>query len=65
MDHNRKAATAPPRESPHACKSQSLDDQQFEGRQRIAERLVQALLKAGFSFELSGDDHARSLKRKH
>ena len=34
-------------------------DQQFEERLRIAERIVQALREAGRSCELADDDHAQ------
>jgi hypothetical protein len=34
-----------------------------EERLRIAERVVQALLEAGFSSELGDDDHPREQKR--
>ena len=39
--------------------SQSLQDQQFEERLRIAEHLVRLLREARFSCELGEDDHAR------
>ena len=45
-------------------KSQSQQDQQFEERLRIAERLVQALREAGYSCELGDDGPARALKRE-
>ena len=43
--------------------SQSLQDQQFEERRRIAERLVQALREAGYCCDLSDSGSARTLKR--
>ena len=46
------------------AKSQSLQDQQFEERLRIAERLVQDLREAGYSCELGEDGPARAFKRK-
>jgi hypothetical protein len=44
-------------------KSQPQQDQQFEERLRIAERLVQALREAGYSCELADGELARALKR--
>ena len=46
-------------------KSQSQQDQLFEERLRIAERLVQALREAGYPCELSNDGRAPTLMRKH
>ena len=43
MRRNRDAAAAEQPKSPTVRESQSLQDQQFEERLRIAERLVQAL----------------------
>ena len=49
---------------PPVRESQSLHDQQFVERLRIAERLVQDLREAGYSCELGEDVHAGSFKRK-
>ena len=49
MRRNRKAVSAPPRKSPRDCKSQSLDDPQFDDRLRIAKQLVKVLREAGYS----------------
>jgi hypothetical protein len=62
MKCNRNAEIAQPPKPP--SKSQSQQDQQFEERQRIAERLVQALREAGYSCELGDDGPARALKRE-
>jgi len=44
--------------------SQSLQDQQFEERLRIAEHLVRVLREAGYSCEPSEDGIARALRRE-
>jgi hypothetical protein len=63
MGLSRKArAKQPPRA---VRKSQSQQDQEFEERQRIAERLVQALREAGCSCELADDGPMRALMREH
>ena len=64
MGRNRDAAAAQPPRSIKVRESQSLQDQQFEERLRIAERLVQALREAGYSCELGDDGPARALKRE-
>jgi hypothetical protein len=61
MGRGRKAGAKQRRNA--VRKSQSPQDQQFEERLRIAERLVQALREAGYSCELAEDGHARVLKR--
>jgi hypothetical protein len=61
----RKAATAPSCKSARGSKPQSLSDQQFEERRRIAKEIVQALREAGYSSEDFDDDHAQALKRQH
>jgi hypothetical protein len=46
-------------EPPQAVrKSRSQQDQEFEERRRIAERLVQDFREAGYSCELADDGHA-------
>jgi hypothetical protein len=60
--NKRDAAVAQQPKSPTVRKSQSLQDQQFEERQRFAERLVQDLREAGYSCELGEDGPARALK---
>ena len=60
-DHNAGALQPP--NSTTVQKSQSLQDQQFEERIRIAERIAQALREAGYSCVLSGDGYAGMLKR--
>jgi hypothetical protein len=65
MRCNQNAAAEQPTKSPTVRKSQSQQDQQFEERLRIAERLVQAFREAGYSCELGDDGHARALKREH
>jgi hypothetical protein len=55
-------AVEQPLQSPTVRQSQSLQDQQFEERRRIAERLVQALREAGYSCDLSDSDIARTSK---
>jgi hypothetical protein len=57
MTRNQNAGAAQPPKSPTVSKSQSLQDQQFEARLRIAECLIQALREAGCSCELD-DGHA-------
>jgi hypothetical protein len=59
MERKRTVGAVPP---PTDRKSQSLQDQQFKQRRRIAERLVQAFRNAGYSCEV-GDD--TRLKRKN
>ena len=62
MGRNRDSAAIQPPKLPTVRESQSLQDQQFEERLRIAERLVQDLREAGYSCELGEDDPARALK---
>jgi len=50
--------------SPTVYESQSPQEQQFEERLRIAERLLQALREAGYSCELAEDVHVRASVRK-
>ncbi|MGC2124060.1 MAG: hypothetical protein WA652_14515 [Xanthobacteraceae bacterium] len=57
---NRRAV--PP---PIDRESLSLQDQQFEQRRRIAERLIQALRQAGYSCGLADDAQARTLKNEN
>ena len=52
------------RPKPPTVGRSSLQDQQFEERLRIAERIVQALREAGYSCELADDDHAWALTRE-
>jgi hypothetical protein len=61
---NWNIGKAQPPKSPIVRKSQSLQDQQFEERLHIAERLVQALREAGYSCGLADDVHARALQRE-
>jgi hypothetical protein len=49
MGRNRKAWTTPLLKSLPPRKPQSSQDQQFEDRRRIAERVVQALCEAGYT----------------
>ena len=63
MQCNRDPAAAQPPKSPTVREFQSLQDQQFEERRRIAERLVQALREAAYSCEPADDGPARALKR--
>ena len=65
MGCNRDAAAVPPPKSPTVRESQSLQDQQFEERLRIAKRLVQALREAGYSCGLAEDVHAPAFKLKN
>ena len=65
MARGRNAGAAQPLKSPRVGKSQSLQDQQFEERLRIAERLVQALREAGYSCGLAEDIQARAFKLKN
>jgi len=60
MGYKRDAAAAE-QPLPTVRQSQSLPDQLFEERLRIAERLVQDLREAGYSCEL-GEGPARALK---
>ena len=61
MGRSRKAGT---KQSSQAFrKSQSKHDQEFDERQRIAERLVRALREAGYSCDLSDSGSARRLRR--
>jgi hypothetical protein len=60
MKHNRNAAAQSPKPET-VRKTQLQQDQQFEERLRIAERLVQALREAGYSCELGDDGPARAL----
>ena len=46
-------------------KSQSLQDQEFEERLRVAERLVRALREAGFSCEQPDGGHMRASEREN
>jgi hypothetical protein len=63
MTCKRNAGAAQSPKSPTVRETQSLQDQQFEERLRIAKHLVQALREAGFSCALGEDGHARALKR--
>ena len=63
MTCSRNAGTTQPPRSETLRKSQSLQDQQFEERRRIAERLAQALREAGYSCDLGENSDARTLKR--
>jgi hypothetical protein len=62
MERNRDSAGAQLPKLPTVRESQSLQDQQFEERLRLAERLVQDLREAGYSCELGEDGPARALK---
>jgi hypothetical protein len=62
MTRKRKGETGRQGKLPTARKSQSLQDQQFEERLRIAKRIGQALREAGYSCELGEDGPARALK---
>jgi len=62
MRRNRDAAAAEQPKSPTVRESQSLQDQQFEERLRISERLVQAFREAGYPCELGEIGPARALK---
>ena len=59
MRQYQDGAVAQSPKSPTVRESQSLQDQQFEERLRIAEHLVLLLREARFSCELGEDDHAR------
>ena len=63
MTCKRNAGAAQSPKSPTVRETQSLQDQQFEERLRIAERLVQLLRQAGYSCELPTDGPARMLRR--
>ena len=58
MRCNRDAAAVQPSTSPTVRESQSLQDQQFEERRRIAERVVQDLREARYSCGLAEDVRA-------
>ena len=62
MVYKRDVTAAVQPKSPTDSESQAQQDQQFEERLRIAERLVQALREAGYSCELAEDAHVRALK---
>ena len=62
MGHDRDSAAVQPPKSPTVRESQSLQDQQFEERLRIAEHIVRVLREAGYSSELGEDGPARALK---
>jgi hypothetical protein len=62
---NRNVGTAHPTKSPTVRKSQSLQDQHFEERRRIAERVLRDLREAGYFCGLVDDGYARALKREH
>jgi hypothetical protein len=62
MMGKRNAEAAQQPKSPTVRKSQSLQDQQFEERRRIAEHLVQALREAGYSCDLADSGEARTLR---
>jgi len=63
MRQYQDGAVAQSPKSSTVRESQSLQDQQFEERRRIAERLVQALREAGYCCDLSDSGSARTLKR--
>jgi hypothetical protein len=63
MRCNQNAGAAQ-RSKPPTVGRSSLQDQQFEERLRIAERIVQALREAGYYCELAYDNHTRALKRE-
>jgi hypothetical protein len=56
--------TAPLLASASPCERKASQDQQFEERRRIAERLVQDLREAGYSCELVGDGDDGLLKHQ-
>ena len=58
---SERLAPQPPK-PPTVGESQSLQDQQFEERLRIAERLVQALRETGYSSRLAEDIHVRAYR---
>ena len=58
MGRNRDTAPVQRPKLPTVGESQSQQDQQFEERLRIAERIVRALREAGYSCDLGEDDHA-------
>ena len=62
---DRNTGAVRPPKSPKVRKSQSLQDEKFEERLRMAEHIVQALREAGFSCELGDDGPARALKREN
>jgi hypothetical protein len=62
MGRNQDSAAVQPSKLPTVHEPQSQQDQQFEERLRIAERLVQDLREAGYSCELGEDGLARALK---
>jgi len=64
MKYNRNGGAGQPPKPLTVRKSQSQQDQQFEERLRIAERLVQALREAGYPCELGDDGPARALRRE-
>lgn len=59
---NKNTVAGNPPEPPIAGRS-SLQGSEFEQRLLIAERLVQAFRRAGYSCELGVDGHSRALKR--
>jgi hypothetical protein len=64
MTRNQNDGAAQRPKPPNVDRS-SLQDQQFEEQQRIAEHLVQALREAGYSCGLSNDGHTRALRREN
>ena len=64
MKYNRNGGAGQPPKPLTVRKSQSQQDQLFEERLRIAERLVQALREAGYPCELGDDGPARALRRE-
>ena len=65
MKYNRNGGAGQPPKPLTVRKSQSQQDQQFEERLRIAERLVRALREASYQCCLGDDSTARRLKRDH
>ena len=60
---DRNTGAVRPPKSPKVRKSQSLQDEKFEERLRMAERLVQALREAGYTCVQGEDGHERAFKR--
>jgi hypothetical protein len=59
VTHNQNAEAAQ-RSKPPTVGRSSLQDQQFEERLLIAERIVQDLCEAGYSCELDDEAYSRS-----
>ena len=64
MYRSRKTGTGLPRKLRSHRKSPSPHDQEFQGRQRTAERLVQQLRELGYVCGLADGSRAQALKRE-